>query len=64
MIKIRLLTADGALVHDASIPPFRPTTQQPTGAPDVILWGARVFKISQPQGDRVVYREAVAYALG
>lgn len=64
-MKIRLFTQDGGFVTEAVVPLFAP-------APDVILWGTRVF--ISPAVDHVVrqsewaagdmaFVEAFAYAL-
>jgi hypothetical protein len=64
MQPIRLETADGDHVHDAVIPPFLPTRHQPTGAPDVVTWGVRVFKLhAWVDGEPIVYRECFAVAV-
>jgi hypothetical protein len=49
MRRIRLETGEGEYVATASIPPF-------PDLPEVVLWGARVFHLHQP--DPVTYREA------
>jgi len=49
------------LAHEAEIAPFV------TGAPDVILWGIRVFKLASPipanRDDTHNYVEVFAYAI-
>lgn len=61
MMKVRLETSGGELVTEREIPPFNT-------APDVLLWGSRVFRECTPDGPRdpgeaFVYREAFAFAI-
>ena len=55
-----LQTKTGQEVHQTMIPPMKP-------APDVVIWGDRVFKLHQ-YGDEIggtygIYLEAFAYAI-
>jgi len=59
MMKIQLLTAAGELVHEAAILPF-------LIAPEVILWGTRVFVFrGSVERDETVWRyhEGLLYPL-
>jgi hypothetical protein len=56
MHKVRLETTSGELVGDFRIPPFRP-------APEVIIWGARVFQKATTGEKPEIYREAFSYWL-
>lgn len=56
-MKVRLLTAGKELVLDATIPPFNM-------APDVLMWGTRVFiNMDASIDNRRLYREAFATAI-
>lgn len=55
-MKVKLLTADGGFVHEATIPPFR-------DAPEVLFWGSRVFKYHSTTNSVFEFREAFVYAL-
>lgn len=62
--RVTLQTASGELVHEAGIPGFVPTTQHPSGFPDVILWGTRTFSLqSSDLIGAAVYRECFGYRL-
>lgn len=64
-MKVALYTSAGVspknLAHEAEIPPFV------TGAPDVVLWGIRIFTLVKPlpasREDTHNYVEAFAYAI-
>jgi hypothetical protein len=57
-MNIRLVTAQGELVHDGEIPPFKKI-------PDVINWGSRTFQLVAHdlslEPTREVYQEVFAY---
>lgn len=56
-MKITLYTKDGALTHDADIPPFNP-------APDVVFWGTRIFQLKEMRANNhPIYFEAFSFAL-
>jgi hypothetical protein len=60
-MKVKLYTSEGIMnrtfVHEAEIPPFV------TGPPQVILWGIRVFRLTDTRTDGYCYTETFAYAL-
>lgn len=59
-MNVKLLTAAGEFVRDATILPFKT-------APDVIIWGSRVFikngGASVVGEDVIYYHEAFAYTI-
>jgi hypothetical protein len=60
-MRVRLLTSDGRLVTDATIPPFN-------SRPDVLIWGQRVFthhaEVNRDGDDvKQEYREAFSVAV-
>jgi hypothetical protein len=52
MPKVRLVTADNALVHETEIPPFN----EP---PKVVGWGDRVFLVKHLEIDGAILNPAV-----
>lgn len=52
-MKVRLETREGELVTNGRVPPFNI-------APEVLLWGVRVFRHHYTGGDVEIYREAFA----
>lgn len=53
MMRVRLETREGELVTNGRVPPFNI-------APEVLLWGVRVFRHHGTDNGVEVYREAFA----